>query len=164
VETQKRSNCRWIVFGGPDEADVAQQICEGIARGRQGAGAEPLNVAGKSSLRDLCVLLKLCRVVLTNDSGPMHVAVARKIPTVAIFCATTPELGFFPYTNKAIVLGRNLSCRPCGTHGGRRCPLGHAHCIEQIQAKTVAEAAERLLSNSEREDRLDSFQPEFVTV
>jgi heptosyltransferase-2 len=115
-------------------------------------------------LRELPAAISRCALFVTNDSGPMHVAVARKIPTVAIFCATTPELGFFPYTNKAIVLGRNLSCRPCGTHGGRRCPLGHAHCVEQIQAKTVAEAAERLLSNSERENRLDSFQPEFVTV
>ena len=154
---KKSMACTILLFGGPADASVVEEV-----QSRSGGAA--VNLLNRIGLRELPAAISRCALFITNDSGPMHVAVARKIPTVAIFCATTPELGFFPYTNKAIVLGRNLSCRPCGTHGGRRCPLGHAHCIEQIQAKTVAEAAERLLSNSEREDRLDSFQPEFVTV
>src|SRR5262249_51180615 len=124
-----------------------------------------INLVDHIGLRELPAAISRCALFITNDSGPMHVAVARKVPTLAIFCATTPELGFFPYTNKAIVVGKDLSCRPCGTHGGRRCPLGHAHCIEKIQAQTVFEAAEKLLSSVEcMSRRPESFQPEFLSV
>jgi heptosyltransferase II len=95
----------------------------------------------------------------------MHIAVARKIPVVAIFCATTPDLGFYPYSDDAIVIGKNLPCRPCASHGGRRCPLGTEACIRQIRPAKVLEAVEKLLDPNRRHPgSRDSVQPEFVTV
>ena len=155
---KQRMACAILLFGGPEDALVVEEI-----QNRSGRAA--INLVDRIGLRELPAAISRCALFVTNDSGPMHIAVARRIPTVAIFCATTPELGFFPYTENAIVVGKNLSCRPCGTHGGRRCPLGHAHCIEQIQAQTVLEAAEKLLRNVDRIHRRPvAFQPEFLTV
>jgi heptosyltransferase-2 len=154
----KRIGCTILLFGGPEDALVIEQV-------QSQSGDCAINLVDHIGLRELPAAISRCALFITNDSGPMHVAVARKIPTLAIFCATTPELGFFPYTNKAIVVGKNLSCRPCGTHGGRRCPLGHADCIEKIQPQTVLEAAEKLLRRVHRMNcRPESFQPEFLTV
>jgi heptosyltransferase-2 len=155
---KQRIACVILLFGGPEDAPVIEQV-------QRRSGRDAINLVDQIGLGELPAAISRCALFVTNDSGPMHVAVARRIPTVAIFCATTPELGFFPYTENAIVVGKNLSCRPCGTHGGRRCPLGHAHCIEQIQAQTVLEAAEKLLRNVEgMHCRPEAFQPEFLTV
>jgi heptosyltransferase II len=155
---KQRMACALLLFGGPEDALVVEQV-------QRRSGGAAINLVDQIGLGELPAAISRCALFITNDSAPMHVAVARKVPTVAIFCATTPELGFFPYTANAIVVGKNLSCRPCGTHGGRRCPLGHAHCIEQIQAQTVLEAAEKLLRDVERTHcGPKAFQPEFLTV
>jgi heptosyltransferase-2 len=80
-----------------------------------------------------------------------------------VFCATTPDLGFYPYTGRAIVVQRDLSCRPCGSHGGRRCPLGTEDCIRQVSPETVLQAVEKLL-RLEAGSTTPGFVPEFVTV
>jgi lipopolysaccharide heptosyltransferase II len=155
---KQRMACALLLFGGPEDALVVEQV-------QRRSGGAAINLVDQIGLGELPAAISRCALFIANDSAPMHVAVARRVPTVAIFCATTPELGFFPYTANAIVVGKNLSCRPCGTHGGRRCPLGHAHCIEQIQAQTVLEAAEKLLRDVERTHcRPKAFQPEFLTV
>ncbi len=147
-----------LLFGGPEDAAVVEEV-------QTRSGGAAINLVNQISLRELPAAISRCGLFITNDSGPMHIAVARKVPTVAIFCATTPELGFFPYTNNAIVLGRDLPCRPCGPHGGRRCPLGRADCIEQIEANAVLRAAEKLLANTAIIAGLaQTFEPEFVTV
>ena len=120
-----------------------------------------MNLAGKFSLRELPAAIGRCRVFVTNDSGPMHIAVARKVPTVAIFCATTPDLGFYPYSANAIVIEKQLACRPCTSHGGRRCPLAHENCIRQIRPQTVLTAMEKLIAEKVKGDR-DPFVPEFL--
>jgi heptosyltransferase-2 len=146
-----------LLFGGSEDAavvDDVQRLC--------GPGA--INLVGKISLRELPAAISRCDVFVTNDSGPMHIAVARGIPTVALFCATTPELGFYPYTSNAIVVQRQLSCRPCASHGGRRCPLGTKDCIKQISPEAVLQAVEKLLRGGVSGDPSSSFQPELMTV
>jgi heptosyltransferase-2 len=103
---------------------------------------------------------------VTNDSGPMHIAVARKVPTVALFCATTPDLGFYPYSDNAIVVQKDLNCRPCTSHGGRRCPLGTEDCIRQIRPELVLMAVEKLLGAPGRRPRPNqiSFQPQIMAA
>ena len=121
---------------------------------------------GHIDLHELPAAISRCAVFVTNDSGPMHIAVARKVPVVAIFCATTPALGFYPYSNNAIVVEKNLACRPCASHGGRRCPLSTEDCIRQIGPEHVFAAVAKLLDP----DRSDfpsvqpAFRPEFVSV
>jgi heptosyltransferase-2 len=103
-------------------------------------------------------------VFVTNDSGPMHIAVARGVPTVALFCATTPALGFYPYSTDAVVLQKDLPCRPCSSHGGRRCPLGTEDCIQLIRPEHVLQAVESLLKRRGEKKAAAGCQPEFIFV
>jgi heptosyltransferase-2 len=156
---RRNSNCQVALFGGAEDGAVVHDV---LARCRHGA----IDLAGQISLHELPAAIRRCRVFVTNDSGPMHIAVAERVATVAVFCATTPALGFYPYSQQAIVVQKDLSCRPCTTHGGRRCPLGHQACSELIPSPSVLAAVNKFL----RADvalgaaPLTSFHPEFLTV
>lgn len=152
-------DCQVVLFGGAEDAAVVGDVLASC-------GMAAVSLVGEISLRELPAAIRRCRVFVTNDSGPMHIAVAERVPTVALFCATTPNLGFFPYTQHAIVVEKNLSCRPCTSHGGRRCPLGSEACIQLIEPANVLQAVEKLLRSGQLDHKvpIDSFQPEFVTV
>jgi heptosyltransferase-2 len=85
-------------------------------------------------------------IFVTNDSSPLHVAGARGTPTVALFGATVLNLGFGPLSeHRSRVVEAHLSCRPCGLHGGRKCPEGHFRCMSDISPASVIGAARELL-------------------
>lgn len=149
-------DCQVLLFGGPEDGDLAERL-------RERSGGAAVNLAGRFSLRELPAAIGRCQIFVTNDSGPMHIAVARKVPTVALFCATTPDLGFYPYSANAIVIQKPLACRPCTSHGGRRCPLVHEHCIRQIRPQTVMTAVEKLLAGK-ASGNCDRFMPEFLAA
>ena len=154
---RQRHDCQVLLFGGVEDAPVVEDV-------QRQCGGAAVSLVGRIGLRELGAAISRCRVFVTNDSGPMHVAVARRVPTVAVFCATTPELGFYPYSENAIVVQRDLSCRPCASHGGRRCPLGTEDCIRQVSPRTVLGAVEKLLHGDALSDARVSFTPEFLTV
>src|SRR5205823_5632021 len=80
-----------------------------------------------------------------NDSAPMHIACARGVPVVGVFCATTPALGYGPWGPRAAVVEADLACRPCARHGGRRCPRGTEDCMRLVAPATVLAAARAAL-------------------
>jgi heptosyltransferase-2 len=151
--------CEVLLFGGPEDAECVASI-------QRLSGGAGVSLVDRIALRELPAALGMCDVLVTNDSGPMHIAVARGVPVVAIFCATTPGLGFYPFSSRAIVLEKKLSCRPCSSHGGRRCPLGTEDCIRLIQPEQVLQAVERLLDGAERSEapNPNSHVPEFRTL
>lgn len=105
--------------------------------------------AEKTSLRELPAFLASLDVLLVNDSGAMHIAIAAGVPCVAVFGPTVKSLGFFPYDTKSVVIENcNLECRPCSLHGGDKCPLGHFLCMKAINPETVAEGALKILKAS----------------
>jgi heptosyltransferase-2 len=112
------------------------------------AGIPSVDLAGRLSLLESGAVVGRSRLLLTNDSGLMHMAAALRVPVVAVFGSTTPELGFGPYQAPARVLGVDgLACRPC-THVGRRaCPLGHFRCMRELDPARVVRAAEELLGS-----------------
>jgi heptosyltransferase-2 len=155
---KQKYDCDVVLFGGPDDAAVAKNI-DGLC------GGAAVNLAGRLSLRELPVAIGRCSLFISNDSGPMHIAVAQGVPTVSIFCATTPSLGFYPYSSRAIVLEKALPCRPCSSHGGRRCPLGTEDCIRLITPEHVIQAVDKLLRGGEpRANPSNGFVPEFMVV
>jgi heptosyltransferase-2 len=154
---RSRRDCQVALFGGLEDGPVVDEVQKYCANAA-------INLVGRVGLRELGAAIGRCRVFVTNDSGPMHVAVARRVPTAAVFCATAPELGFYPYSDRAIVVQRDLSCRPCASHGGRRCPLGTAACIREIAPETVFRAVEKLLGEGYANESRDPFSPEFITV
>ena len=152
-------SCEILLFGGVDDAAV-------IAEVRERCGRSAVSLVGKITLHELPAALSLCNVLITNDSGPMHIAVAAGVPVVAIFCATTPTLGFYPYSSNSIVLEKDLPCRPCSSHGGRRCPLGTEDCIRLIAPEQVYRAVAQILNGGSRPDRKEEnrFLPQFVRL
>jgi heptosyltransferase-2 len=148
-----------LLFGGKDDAAVVRAV-------ETHCGCSVINLVGHITLRELSAAISRCDVFVTNDSGPMHIAVARKVPTVALFCATTPDLGFYPYTSNASVLERRLHCRPCASHGGRRCPLDTEACIREIEPESVFMAVDKLLQRGRPgyQDAPQSFRPEYVAA
>lgn len=154
---REKHGCRVLLFGGSDDAAVVEDV-------QRQCGHSAISLVGQIGLRELAAAISRCRLFVTNDSGPMHIAVARRVPTVAVFCATTPDLGFYPYTNEAIVVQRDLSCRPCASHGGRRCPLGTLDCIRQISPNAVMQAVDKLLRGGAAVRHSSAFYPEFLTV
>lgn len=138
---RRRYDAQIVLFGGPEDRDTVDAIIE-----RTGGGVTSL--VGHIGLKELAAAIERCRVFVTNDSGPMHVAVARGVPVVAVFCATTPSLGFYPYSSRAVVVEKELACRPCGSHGGQRCPLGTEDCMRLIKAEDVLAAVEPWLKEA----------------
>jgi heptosyltransferase-2 len=133
-----------LIFGSHGEEDRCSQI-EGLITAAS-PGTVTVNLAGKLPFPETAAMMDRCAVVVTNDSGLMHIAASRKRNIVAIFGSTTEELGFFPYgTHHIVVEDSGLPCRPC-THIGRAaCPKGHFKCMNDIPTSRVIEAARELL-------------------
>ena len=128
-----------LVGGGKKDADLGEKICQ-LSKGHAAS------LCGKTSLADLMALMKHLSLFITNDSGPMHIATAFDVPTLAIFGPTTRELGFFPYGEGHRVLEvKDLPCRPCALHGGKKCPLGHFKCMRNILPEEVFKNAKEML-------------------
>ncbi len=159
VRLKQKYSCEILLFGGPEDLDIAHKV-------QRLSGNVGVNLVGKIALRELACALDECDVFITNDSGPMHIAVARGVPVVAVFCATTPALGFYPYTSKAVVVEKELPCRPCSSHGGRRCPLGTEDCIRLIKAEDVLRAVDRILDEGKEASPAVavSHRPQFLVL
>ena len=131
-----------IVGGGKKDADLGEKLCQ-ISQGHCA------NLCGKTSLADLMALMPHFKLFITNDSGPMHIATAFNVPTLAIFGPTTRELGFFPYGHGHRVLEvKGLDCRPCALHGGRKCPKGHFKCMRLITVDDVFANVKEMLQEN----------------
>lgn len=136
IELQHQTNCLWLVFGGKNDAELAAHITAKITP--PVGGFAPANLAGKTSLRELMALLKLCRVLLTNDTGPMHLAAALGTPVVAPFGSTSPELTG-PVSIPGLshhILSSDVPCSPCFL---RECPIDF-RCLNGISVARVVSA------------------------
>lgn len=142
VRIQRQTGCGCIVFGGSSDVPTATALADAIASetaAAAGSHAAVLNVAGRTTLRELCALLHCCRVVLTNDTGPMHLAAAVGTPVVVPFGSTSPELTApgLPGDARHRLLRANVPCAPCFL---RACPLD-LRCLRSIGVEQVVAAA-----------------------
>lgn len=111
-----------VIVGGPSEHEVGERLASATSSGiASAAGRFPLLTSG--------ALIKRADVVVSGDTGLLHLATAVGTPAVALYGPGVPEFGFFPYHARATVLEQPLTCRPCSAHGGPRCPLGHHRCL-----------------------------------
>ena len=96
------------------------------------------NLIGKLSLLESAELLKRCTLLLTNDSAPLHIANSMGTLTIALFGATIPQYGFYPYGERDFIFETNgLKCRPCSIHGGDKCPVKTFDCMNNIDELKV---------------------------
>ncbi|MGB2958433.1 MAG: lipopolysaccharide heptosyltransferase II [Bacteroidota bacterium] len=133
-----------ILLGSAEERERCTAIMQRVISAAP--DARIINVAGSLSLTEAAALMDRCSLVISNDSGLMHIAAARKRKVVALFGPTVRQFGFFPYGTDSIVLERNgLACRPC-THIGRSsCPKRHFRCLEDIEPDHVVKSVEQFL-------------------
>ena len=138
IALQQRTGCALWIFGGPSDVPLAR----GIASEIQSAAAAPpdtvRSLAGETSLRELCAALKACDVVLTNDTGPMHVAAAVGTPVVVPFGSTSPELTGpgLPGDARHRLMKSDVPCSPCFL---RECPIDF-RCMNGLAVSALVEA------------------------
>jgi len=114
-------------------------VCDEVVRLAPGA----VNLAGETTLSELAALIARAALCVTNDSGPMHLAVALERPVVSVFGPTDP-IWIGPYRRADAVLQASLSCMPCYLRRLSRCPHAHA-CMRDVPAHAVIERAEKML-------------------
>lgn len=129
-----------VLVGSKAEEDVAAEIFKSI-----GQTDALTNLVGITALEDLPGLFKRCRLLVSNDSSPIHFASAVNLPTVGVFGATIPEMGFGPTADQSTSVGIALECRPCSDHGPMVCPLGHFRCMKDLSAEMVFAKVKPLL-------------------
>lgn len=115
----------------------------------EGGGRDFVN---RTDLRLLCALLARADVLVTGDSGPMHLAAGVDTPVVALFGPTCREWGFFPADGRNRILQIPMSCRPCSLHGKRACPRGLA-CLTGLTPALALETVESILAAGARSTR-----------
>jgi heptosyltransferase-2 len=129
---------RVALFGGPQDHVIAEVITSAC-------NAPVINLIGQTPLQELAAYLECCALVVSNDTGPMHIAAALGKPILVLYGPTTPELGFFPYGVLWKEAGVSLRCRPCHAHGPQRCPLSHWRCMMDLSVDQVAAGVQLLL-------------------
>jgi len=130
-----------VLVGGPNDVE----LCKAVAIA---SGVSVVNRAGARSVQDTARILDTCELLVTNDTGVMHLASARRIPIVAIFGSTVGDLGFAPYGVPHTIVEYTIACRPC-THIGRAsCPRGHFLCMHGVSVDMVLNATNDLLQRN----------------
>jgi heptosyltransferase-2 len=124
-----------LVFGGPGEESLGQQVC-------RMAGPGSINLCGKTTLREAVALIEQCRIFITNDSGLMHIASALDIPQIAIF-GPTNHITTSPAGLHSHMARVPAPCSPCLKP---ECPLGHHQCMKSVTVDMVFEKALSLLA------------------
>jgi heptosyltransferase-2 len=116
-----------ILFGSPAEIEINNEIENLVKR-------PVLNLAGKTTIQNLAEKIAGLSFFITNDSGPLHIAGAFKIPTIAIFGSTDFHKTDQWQNPNQYIITKNLDCSPCMK---RTCPLKHHNCMEQIQVNDI---------------------------
>lgn len=136
---QQRTGCGVLVLGGPGDVALAEEIVAQLCIPQSTVH----NVAGRTSLRELMALLTQCRALLTNDTGPMHVAAALNVPVVVPFGSTSPELTGpgQPGDSKHRLIKSDAPCAPCFL---RECPIDF-RCMNGISVERMVNAVMEII-------------------
>ena len=136
-----------ILLGGPEDRDFGIAI----------AAQDPIKIyyaCGKFNLNESAALVKHAKVIVSNDTGLMHIAAAFKKPIISVWGNTSPEMGMFPYYGfnnlkdrlapQSIILeNKKLGCHPCSKLGYGSCPRGHFQCMNTLKMEDIVEGVKR---------------------
>jgi ADP-heptose:LPS heptosyltransferase len=145
MEVQRRHGGVIVIVGGPDERELGAEVLAALLANR----CEALNLTGRTTLPMLGALIERMAVLLTNDSGPAHIAYALGTPTVTVFGGTDPSRWGPPLDERFIALTNPVHCWPC-PHWV--CPTDR-ECLAGITVDTVVEAAGRVLTRHKAHKR-----------
>ncbi|MEN6622383.1 MAG: lipopolysaccharide heptosyltransferase II [Smithella sp.] len=125
--------CQIILLGGKSDWNVAEEVCRYSSNNL-------INLAGVTNLEEAIYLISQCRIMISNDSGLMHIAGALNVPTIAIFGSTNPATTS-PVGNQSIVVHQDISCSPCLK---KTCPTDF-RCMEMISVEEVWQTVHNIL-------------------
>ena len=131
---QEKFSSEILIIGSADEIALAENIAAPMKK-------KPHILAGKTSLPQLAGVIAKSNLCISNDTGPMHLAVALKVPTVAIFGPTNPDITG-PFQEPSDFIKKEVPCWPC-TY--RECPFDH-RCMQKIKPVEVLRSCQKLLS------------------
>jgi heptosyltransferase-2 len=141
-EMGKRLSEKWqarvLLFGKEEERPIVHEILKHM-------GMKGIDLTGKTGLLQLAALIERCTLLVTNDTGTMHVATAVGTPVVAIF-GSTPPLTTGPWGDGHVVVKRDVPCSPCWK---RICPTDH-QCMDLITVDEVEEAVDKQLRRKKK--------------
>jgi ADP-heptose:LPS heptosyltransferase len=132
----------FVLIGGNEDYEKGEII-------KNSAAGKIYNYCGKLSINQSASLIKQSELVITHDTGMMHIAAAFNKKTISIWGNTIPEFGMYPYKphKKSVIFQvQGLSCRPCTKLGFKKCPRGHFKCMADINDSEVATMANKLFS------------------
>lgn len=137
---KKNPEIKFKLFGSKEDSESAKIIIE------NNPDSEIEDFTGKLSLLETAKEIDKCGRFITNDTGLMHIAAARKVPLLAIFGSTVTNFGFSPYgiPYKIVETEEKLSCRPCSHIGKSKCPKGHFKCMENIEPELIIKNLQNL--------------------
>ena len=130
-----------ILIGGPGDSEYCNEIAE--------HKSNCMNLAGKLTFLQSAALIDDALLTIVNDSAPLHFSSAMNTPTIAIYCSTIPDFGFYPLADNSHIVeySGDLYCRPCGLHGFKECPESHFKCAQDISIESVLEAIENIIDD-----------------
>jgi ADP-heptose:LPS heptosyltransferase len=137
VKILAKINQSIVLLGGPEDDKKATDIIAGLkAKNIQ-------NLCGKLNLQQSASVVQQAKVLLTHDTGLMHIASCFEVPVVSVWGNTVPELGMYPYYPQkpelySIYEVKNLSCRPCSKIGFQACPKKHFKCMMEQDLEGIA--------------------------
>jgi heptosyltransferase-2 len=131
----KQYGARCIIFGSAQDLPAAREMASRMQ-------SVPIMAAGETRLEDLPGLLSMCSLLITNDSGLMHMAAALEVPVVAIFGSTDPRTTS-PYGKEHTIIYKQVSCSPCLL---RECPTDHT-CMKSVTVDDVWQAVEKQITS-----------------
>ena len=136
LEMAKLSPLPILLLGGSGEKELGEKLM------RETLKQAVFNGSGNFNLNQSAALIREAELVITGDTGLMHIAAAYKKKTVSLWGNTIPEFGMYPYmpqnTERIIILeNKDLACRPCSKLGYDKCPKGHFDCMMKLDVSNV---------------------------
>jgi len=150
-----------LLLGGPEDKERGSEIAQKVKSNKV------INTCGQFILNQSASLVKQAKLIITNDTGLMHIAAAFKKPVISIWGNTIPKFGMYPYLpgNKNLSFlaeVEGLQCRPCSKLGFSKCPKKHFRCMLDQDEKVIVEKARELtldLRPKTRDSRNESQEP-----
>jgi len=144
IELSKKLIYPIAILGGPEDSEVGNLVAKKC-------GLHVFNACGKLSLLESAAVIKNATLVISSDTGMMHIASAYKRTIFSLWGNTTPLLGMYPYLpgdGSKLFEVNNLSCRPCSKIGFQECPKKHFNCMKEIPYQQIVEDSKKIMNGN----------------
>ena len=136
IEICDQLNNPIVLLGGKEDKKIGDKLCSVVDK-------DITNLCGELSLRESAACIKKAKILLTGDTGLMHIGAALNKSIVSVWGNTVPEFGMYPYMpqnpeNYVIIENNHLRCRPCSKLGFSKCPKKHFKCMNDLDSNQIA--------------------------